>query len=41
MDTTAAAIEWTEAMDELAESKRRTGRFRRERDRAKRDVVER
>ena len=41
MDTTAAAIEWTEAMDELAENKRRTGRFRRDPERAKRNVVKR
>ena len=41
VDTTAAAIEWTDAMDQLAENKRRTGRFKRERERAKRDVVER
>jgi hypothetical protein len=45
VDTTAQALEWTEAMEELAETKRRPGRFRRDpqpakRD-AKRDVVER
>ena len=41
VDTVAAAIEWTDAMDQLAESKARTGRFKRDPERAKRDVVER
>jgi hypothetical protein len=41
VDTTAQALEWTEAMDELAETKRPTRRFRRDPARAERDVVER
>ena len=41
VDQAAAALEWTEAMDELAERKRRTGRFKRDSRRARREVVKR